>query len=151
MTTYVLEMSTDPEILNTALHPNWPQPWRRHQWAAVSAGGLNIPNNDIVVIAHGAPTEIGNHDAGTVDITPDQFVQHIAANMAVGAVPSHIYISVCQTTHANFAALVHFAIERQRAAGTLLWASTPPVSGHSNSISGRIPVSTGVEWAHVLP
>ncbi len=67
--TYVMEMSTDGDILNTQLNSKWGQVSQRYSWNQVRGTNLNIPNNsDIIVIAHGDAYEIGNMNRGSIDI-----------------------------------------------------------------------------------
>lgn len=91
--TYVMEMSTDTDIINTQLNAAWDLIAARYEWRQVKAMSLNIVNPaTIVIIAHGNGKEIGNATPGTIDIEAETFLTLIQGNMAPNQVPNAIYI-----------------------------------------------------------
>ena len=145
MPTYVFEMSTDPGIQATGLHASW-SPVARHVWAQVAQGGLNIPaNSTVVVIAHGNGTEIGNEQAGMVDIDATTFLALIQSNMANYAQPAAIYISTCGPGIAEFAANVRIAAEQNH-----IWVNTH-IYGHHDPVAGSIPPQGVLAWTQIFP
>ena len=133
--TYVLEMSTDRDIVNTGLNAAWNPITARHAWAQVQHGGLNLPNGaTIVVIAHGHGELIG--DAGpAINITAEAFLALIHSNMAHGAVPGAIYLSTCSPGIAQFTAAVRLSAEHNN-----IWAHTH-LYGHDNPQGGPVPAA----------
>jgi hypothetical protein len=146
--TYVLEMSTDHDILATQLHAGWNPINARHHWAQVAPGGLNMPNGArIVVIAHGHDTEIGNSNPHTgVDISAEAFLALIQSNMAHGAVPSAIYLSTCGTGIAGFTANVRRAAQHNN-----IWHNVH-LYGHHEGQAGTVqpPTPDNVTWTEIF-
>lgn len=143
--TYVMEMSTDNDIVNTQTDAAWNPITARYNWAQVSAMNLNVPNQaTIVVIAHGNGDEIGNAQAGVVDIDAETFIALIQGNMANNAMPAAIYISTCGPGIAQFAAAVRIAAENN-----LIWANTR-IYGHSDPVAGPVPPPNDIRWVQIF-
>lgn len=143
--TYVLEMSTDPDIVNTGLNAAWNPITARYSWAQVSNGGNNIPNGaTIVVIAHGNDTEIGNANPGTVDINATTFLALIQSNMAAGAHPAAIYLSTCGTGIAQFAAAVRIAAQQNN-----IWNNVR-LYGHNDAQAGPVQPPNSIVWTQIF-
>ena len=143
--TIVLEMSTDADIIATGLDPAWNPVTQRYAWAAVSGMNLNIAGGaTLVVVAHGNGQEIGNANAGVVDINAETFLALIQSNMAAGTVPAAIYISTCAPGIAQFAAGVRLAAE-----GNQIWHATR-IFGHYNPVAGNVPPSTDIRWDEIF-
>ena len=142
--TYVMEMSTDPDIIGTGLNAAWNPIAARFNWAQVSAGGQGIPaGSTIVVIAHGNGDEIGNAAPGTVDINAEVFLALIQSNMAAG-VPAAIYLSTCSPGIAQFTAAVRIAAENNH-----IWANTH-LYGHNDPQAGPVPPPGGIVWTEIF-
>lgn len=143
--TYVMEMSTDNDIVNTQTNVAWNPITARYNWGQVSAMNLNVPNQaTIVVIAHGNGDEIGNAQAGVVDIDAETFIALIQGNMANNAMPAAIYISTCGPGIAQFAAAVRIAAENN-----LIWANTD-IYGHSDPVAGPVPPPNDIRWVQIF-
>lgn len=143
--TYVMEMSTDNDIVNTQTNVAWNPITARYNWGQVSAMNLNVPNQaTIVVIAHGNGDEIGNADPGTIDIDAELFIALIQGNMANNAMPAAVYISTCGPGIAQFAAAVRIAAENN-----LIWANTR-VYGHSDPVAGPVPPPNDIRWVQIF-
>jgi hypothetical protein len=134
-------MCTDADIIATQLNRAWNPITSRYTWQQVSGMNLDIPGGaTIVVIAHGNSTEIGNAQAGVVDVNPQKFLELIRGNMAQGAAPAAIYISSCGRTIAEFTGAVGLEAERSQ-----LWPETP-FYGHSDPVTGDVPPRTALSW-----
>ena len=143
--TYVMEMSTDPDIIATNLNVSWNPLTARYNWGQVSAMNLNIgAPATIVVLAHGNGNEIGNAAPGTVDINATTFLALIQGNMAVGQIPTAIYISTCGPGIAEFAANVRIAAENNN-----IWANTH-IYGHSDPVAGPVPPANDIRWTQIF-
>ncbi|MBI5938665.1 MAG: hypothetical protein HY850_12575 [Betaproteobacteria bacterium] len=143
--TYVMEMSTDQDIVDTPLDAAWNPINARYDWNQVSAINLGIPNNAIiVVVAHGDGNEIGNAEPGTIDINAQIFLALIQGNMANNAMPASIYISTCGPGIAQFAAAVRLAAEQND-----IWVHTR-IYGHSDPVAGPVPPPNDVAWVEIF-
>ncbi|HEY2527071.1 MAG TPA: hypothetical protein VGJ20_03830 [Xanthobacteraceae bacterium] len=142
--TYVMEMSTDSDIVNTQLDIAWNPINARYSWAQVSGGNNNIPNGaTIVVIAHGNGREIGN--AGpSLNINASTFLAVIHSNMAAGAVPAAIYLSTCGTGIAEFAAAVRIAAEQNN-----IWHNVR-LYGHHDPQAGTVQPPSSIVWTQIF-
>ncbi|WP_375770608.1 hypothetical protein NR798_06835 [Archangium gephyra] len=144
--TYVMQMSTDQDIINTQLNAAWNPITARYSWLQVSGMNLGIPAGaTIVVIAHGDANEIGNAQPGTVDIDASTFLALIQGNMAQGAVPAAIYISTCGPGIPQFAAAVRMAAQQNR-----IWANNTRIFGHSDPISCPVPAPNSQAWFEIF-
>jgi hypothetical protein len=131
---YILEMSTDPDILATPMHPNETRPQTRCSWDQVRAGNLGIAGGEIVVVvAHGNDKEIGNKRRGRIDINAARFIQLIQGCMQANQVPAEIYISTCEEEYAGFTARVRMLCSQNQ-----LWGQTR-LFGHNTPEGGAIP------------
>lgn len=151
--TYVMQMSTDNDIINTATDPAWNPIAGRYTWAQINppaglhAPGLNIPNQStIVVIAHGADSVIGNQQPNTgVDIEAELFLFLIDQNMAVNGVPGRIYISACAPTGlATFTAQVILTAQQNN-----IWQHVQ-CYGHTTNIAGAVPPPNSPQWQRIF-
>lgn len=143
--TYVMEMSTDNDIVNTQTDAAWNPITARYNWGQVSAMNLNVPNEaTIVVIAHGNGDEIGNAQAGGVDIDAEMFLALIQGNMANNATPASVYISTCGPGIAQFAAGVRIAAENNN-----IWANTD-IFGHNDPVAGPVPPPNDIRWVQIF-
>jgi hypothetical protein len=145
--TYVLVMSTDPDIIAIALDAAWGIPTARYYWNQIRHGGLAIPaESTIVVIAHGNGNEIGNARPGAVDINAATFLALIHSNMAGGASPRAIYLSTCSPGIAQFTAAVRMAARDNR-----IWAQTQ-LFGHDDSRVGPVPAAgpRSLDWTRIF-
>ncbi|PCE34213.1 hypothetical protein [Burkholderia ubonensis] len=142
---YVLEMSTDADIRQTQLHVAWGNAVTRYAWAQVSHGGLNIPGGaTIIVIAHGNNTEIGNANAGAVDVDESVFLATVHACMAGGAAPGRVYLSTCGAGLAVFTARVRIAATQNR-----VWHGVQ-LFGHHEAVTGPVPPPTTLAWSQIF-
>ena len=144
--TYVMEMSTDQDILDTTLNADWYPVQARYSWNRVINNGgdlnLNIPGaSTIVVVAHGNDNEIGNAQAGQVDINADIFLAVVAGNVA--AAPTAVYISSCGNEIAAFAAQVAIS-----AANNAIWQNTV-IYGHRDPVEGPVPPPNDIGWVAI--
>jgi hypothetical protein len=138
-----MQMSTDNDIINTQTNSAWNPISARYNWGQVSGMNLNIAGGQtIIVIAHGNDTEIGNANAGTIDIDAHTFLALISSN--VQAAPASIYISTCGLGIAQFAAAVRIAAENNN-----IWANTD-IFGHSDSLSGPVPPPNDIRWTQIF-
>jgi hypothetical protein len=143
--TYVMQMSTDPDIIATQLNAAWNPITNRYTWQQVSGMNLAIPAGAvIVVVAHGSGTEIGNAQPGTVDVNATTFLALIQGNMAAAAFPNAIYISTCGPGIAQFAAAVRLAAEQNA-----IWANTR-IYGHNDAVAGPVPAPGTVDWTQIF-
>jgi hypothetical protein len=142
----VLLMSTDADIVNTPLAVGWPPPTTdRYTWAQVNPMNLGLAGGaEIVVIAHGNGTEIGNADPGTIDINATVFLALIQGNMQAGTYPAAIYISTCGPGIAQFAANVRLQAEQNE-----IWANTR-IFGHNDAVSGSVPPPGDISWTQIF-
>lgn len=141
--TIVMQMSTDPDIVNTPLDAAWNPIANRYSWAQVSAMNLNIAGGaTVVVIAHGNGNEIGNAAPGTVDINAETFLALVQGNMI--AAPASIYISTCGPGIAEFAANVRIAAENNQ-----IWNATS-IFGHSDPVAGPVPPPGDIRWIQIF-
>jgi hypothetical protein len=126
----IFEMSTDADIVGTALHPDWGADIRRFNWQEVSNGGHHVSDGEvIVVIAHGNNQQIGN-TSDDPSIGPARFVALVQANLSPDATPSAIYISTCGQNIASYTAGVRISAEKsQLLGGTRLLGHDSPVAG----------------------
>jgi hypothetical protein len=130
---YVFEMSTDQDIVQTPLHPDWGAPQARYSVYQVFQRNPQLPNGStIVVIAHGHSTLIGNKGSGVVDINAQTFCEVVHSNMAPGGAPGAVFISTCEEEIASFAAGVRLLSEQGP------WSRTR-IYGHSQPMSGPVP------------
>ena len=144
--TIVMEMSTDANIVGTQLDPAWPAVTARYTWAQIGGMNLNIANGaSIVVVAHGNGNEIGNQNAGVVDIDALTFLADVQGNMAAAAVPAAIYISTCNAGIAQFAANV-----RIQAGLNQIWGNTR-IYGHANPVAGNVVPPNDIRWYQMFP
>lgn len=142
--TYVMQMSTDADIVNTGLNAAWNPITARYSWAQIQNGGRNIPaGSRIVVIAHGNGDEIGNAAPGVVDITAEAFLAIIHSNMAAGS-PASIYLSTCSPGIAQFTAAVRIAAQNNN-----IWANTD-LFGHNDAQAGPVPAPGGMAWTQIF-
>jgi hypothetical protein len=142
--TTVMEMSTDADILATALDPAWNPIANRYAWAQVSGMNLNIPAAaTIVVVAHGDGNEIGNAVPGTIDINAETFLALIQGNMNNAALGA-IYISTCGPGIAEFAASVRIAAENNQ-----IW-NAASIFGHSDPMAGPVPPPNDIRWFEIF-
>lgn len=142
--TTVMRMSTDADIIATALNAAWNPITNNYSWAQISQMNLNIANGaTIVVVAHGNAYEIGNANHGAVDINAETFLALVQGNMAVGAAPAAVYISTCGPGIAEFAAQV-----RILAAGNQVWNATR-IFGHSDPVAGPVPPPNDIRWFEI--
>ncbi|MBQ1782493.1 MAG: hypothetical protein II007_02440 [Gammaproteobacteria bacterium] len=142
--TIVMQMSTDPDIVDTALDAAWQPVTNRYSWAQIKTMNLGIAAaKTIVVIAHGNNTEIGNAKAGKVDIVAETFLALIQGNMQ-GAAPAKIFISTCGQGIAQFAARVRLAAEQND-----IWSGTK-IFGHSDPVYGPVPPPHDVRWFEIF-
>ncbi len=140
--TIVMNMSTDPDIINTQLNIAW-GPITRYTWAQVSQMNIGIANAaTIVVIAHGNGTEIGNSHPGGVDVNAETFLALVQGNMNAG-VPASIYISTCGHQIAEFAAAVRIAADNNQ-----IWNATS-IYGHSDPVAGPVPPPNDIRWYEI--
>ncbi|MFT3980558.1 MAG: hypothetical protein QM687_08825 [Ferruginibacter sp.] len=144
MATIVMLMSTDQDIIDTQLSPQWGPAQARYSWNQVSAMDLGISTgHTIVVIAHGNNQLIGNSQ-GQPNIDAATFLALIQGNMQNGAVPAAIFISACGETIAGFAAGVRIAAEQNQ-----VWANTR-IFGHCNPVAGPVPPpNTLLNWVEI--
>lgn len=143
--TYVMEMSTDTDIINTQLNAAWDLIAARYEWRQVKAMSLNIVNPaTIVIIAHGNGKEIGNATPGTIDIEAETFLALIQGNMAPNQVPNAIYISTCGSGIAQFAAAVRIIAENNH-----IWANTR-IYGHNDPVAGPVPPANDIRWTEIF-
>lgn len=141
---YVMQFSTDTDIVRTQIHTNWGTVSNRYSWAQIQAGALGVPvGQTIVIIAHGSATEIGNATPGTVDLTASDLVDSIVKNV-VGD-PRAIYISTCDHNIANFASGVRIEADRRG-----IWANTS-IFGHRDAMSGTVPPPNDIGWNQMMP
>lgn len=142
--TVVLEMSTDPDIVETPLNAAWNPVTHRFHWNQVAATNLNIAGGStIVVVAHGDGTEIGNADPGVVDINSQIFLALVHGNMANGTVPNAVYISTCAPGIAEFAANVSLSARQNQ-----VWANTR-IFGHADPVIGPVPPPNDIAWIEI--
>lgn len=138
--TYVLEMSTDADIVNTNLNAGWNPINGRYHWATVKNGGCNLPAGcTVIIIAHGNQTEIGNSQSGTIDIKPEDFLNLIVSNSKDGkhGLPARIFLSTCAPNGlAQFTAGVVIEAEKQG-----IWGNVK-FYGHTASVTGPVPPYT---------
>jgi len=143
--TYVMEMSTENDIVNTKLDGAWNPIKARYSWARVSGGKNSIPNGaTIVVIAHGEAREIGNVHPGAVDINDATFLALIQSNMAAHAAPAAIYLSTCGTGIAEFAAAVRIAADENK-----IWHNVR-LYGHHDSLAGTVQPPNSIVWTQIF-
>ena len=148
--TYVLEMSTDADIVNTTLNQGWNPINHRYHWASIQNGSCNLPAGcTVVVIAHGNQTEIGNSKSGTIDIQPADFLSLIVSNSANGktGLPAKIFLSTCAPNGlAQFTAGVAIEAEKQG-----FWGNVE-FYGHTASVAGPVPPYTpqSLDWTQIF-
>ena len=142
--TYVMEMSTNADIVNTGLNAAWNPITARYHWAQIQNGGQGIPAGaTIVVIAHGNGDEIGNAVPGVVDITAEAFLAVVHTNMAAGS-PAAIYLSTCSPGIAQFTAAVRIAAQNNN-----IWAHTR-LYGHNDAQIGPVPAPRQMAWTQIF-
>jgi hypothetical protein len=143
---YVMEMSTDADIIATPLDAGWGHATARYNWGQVSQMNLGI--NDaaatIIVIAHGNNTEIGNAEPGVVDVTAEAFLADIQGNMFGNITPTAIYISTCGHEIAEFSAAVRIAAQNNQ-----IWQNTR-ICGHCDPVSGPVPPQNDDRWVQIF-
>lgn len=141
---YVMEMSTDADIINTTVNVAWNPITQRYTWHQVSATNLGIPAPaTIIVIAHGNNNEIGNAGLG-VDIDAEYFLVLVQQNMAPGPSPDAVYISTCGRGIAEFSAAVRIAAENNQ-----IWQNTR-IYGHCDPVSGPVPPPSDIRWVEIF-
>lgn len=142
--TYVMEMSTDQDIVYTSLNKAWNPIVARYDWNEVAKTSLGIPNQAvIVVVAHGNNTEIGNAKPGAIDINAQVFLALVQGNMANNAMPGNVFISTCSKGIAEFAAGVRIAAEQND-----IWCNTR-IFGHSDPVDGPVPPPNDIRWYEI--
>lgn len=142
--TIVMQLSTDADIVNTALDTKWNPIVNRYSWAQVNPMNLNLAGGTtIVVIAHGNGSEIGNANPEIIDIDAETFLTLIQGNMLNNA-PAGIYISTCGPGIAQFAASVRIAAENNQ-----IWNNTR-IFGHSDPVAGPVPPPNDIRWFEIF-
>lgn len=142
---FVLEMSTDQDIIGTTLDPGWGAPDARYHWDEVAPCTLSLPDRStLIVIAHGNGEEIGNAQPGTIDIDAGAFLALVQGNMQAGTTPAAVYISTCGPGIAQFAAEVRRLAERNN-----IWDNTR-IFGHSDPVAGPVPPPGDIRWFEIL-
>jgi hypothetical protein len=149
--TYILEMSTDEDIIQTAVKQGFPGNYLRHSWKKVIGFSngypkLNIPDGStIVVIAHGNSNVIGNANDEDVTLTPEAFLATIFGNMSSNqSAPAEIYISACgEKGLALFGAAVAITCSNNDIYGQAT------IYGHGNSIEGDVPNPKNLSWTPI--
>ena len=147
--TYVLEMATDTDIVQTTLNAGWNPISGRYNWASVNGKTCNLPAGcTVVVIAHGNQKEIGNSNSGTIDINAASFLNLIISNCANGktGLPARIFLSTCAPNGlAQFTADVVIEAEKQG-----IWGKVE-FFGHTASVVGPVPPysSKSLDWTQI--
>jgi hypothetical protein len=147
--TYVLEMATDTDIVQTTLNAGWNPISGRYNWASVNGKTCNLPAGcTVVVIAHGNQKEIGNSNSGTIDINAASFLNLILSNCANGktGLPARIFLSACAPNGlAQFTADVVIEAEKQG-----IWGKVE-FFGHTASVVGPVPPysSKSLDWTQI--
>lgn len=145
MPPFVLEMSTDRDVVNTPVSAKWGSVAGRFHWSAVKAMNLSLINGStIIVVAHGNNSEIGNDKPGTIDIDAETFLAIVAGNMANGGSPASVYISACADKIAEFAARVCIA-----AGNNYVWQKTR-IFGHADPVIGEVPGPKSLAWFEIF-
>jgi hypothetical protein len=130
---YVLVMSTDQDIINETLDPDWDEA-TTYQWEQIQPGNLDIPDRaTVIVVAHGNNDAIGNAGAGVVDINAAVFLALVQSNMAAGAAPARVFISACAENIAGFAGQVALLARENN-----IWHQTE-IFGHTDPVAGQVP------------
>lgn len=141
---YIMNMSTNQDIINTQVNASWLPITERFSWAQVAQMNLNVPENStIIVVAHGNNGEIGNAKPGIIDIDAHTFLALVQSNMVAVSTPTSIYISTCGQSIAAFAAAVRIAAQNNK-----IWANTR-IFGHNQAISGNVPPQNSIDWVEI--
>ncbi len=141
--TYVMEMSTNQDIIDTNLHSSWQPIQARYDWWQVRDTGLDINNPAVIVVAHGDGSHIGNAAPGTIDIDAEIFLTLIQGNMRAGHTPNAIYISTCGPGIAKFSARVRLLAEQNE-----IWHNTR-IFGHADPVAGDVPPANDIRWFEI--